>query len=63
MKATIDTKLSRSGKRTMYFPTIEGLRISRTNFSRKWEATNEGKQYISFHGVDKIKNLIKKIKK
>ena len=39
----IQTTKSKSGKRTMYFPTIEGKRLNRTNFVRRWEANDFGK--------------------
>ncbi|ANS03439.1 hypothetical protein [uncultured Mediterranean phage uvDeep-CGR2-KM19-C269] len=39
----IQRTLSKSGKRTMYYPTIEGKRLNRTNFAKKWEAGNFGK--------------------
>lgn len=38
MTYAIETKPSKSGKRTVYFPTVNGKRISITNFGRKWEA-------------------------
>ena len=40
------SKPSKSGKRTVYYPTIEGKRINATNFGKKWEATNLAKDYI-----------------
>lgn len=39
----IQTTKSKSGKRTMYYPTIEGRRVSNVNFARRWEANNFGK--------------------
>jgi hypothetical protein len=44
----INSKLSKSGKRTVYFPTIEGKRINGTNFTRKWEANEHGKRYVDY---------------
>tara|TARA_R100001244_G_scaffold124603_1_gene94462 strand:+ start:156 stop:311 length:156 start_codon:yes stop_codon:yes gene_type:complete len=43
MTYQITRTLSKSGKRTMFFPTINGKRITRTNFLRKWEAERLGK--------------------
>ena len=34
----IASKPSKSGKRTVYFPTINGKRLTSTNYARKWEA-------------------------
>jgi len=39
----MQTTLSKSGKRKMFYPTIEGKRLSNTNFARRWEAANFGK--------------------
>ena len=46
MAYKINSKPSNSGKLTVYFPTIDGMRISRTNYGRKWEAENLAKAYI-----------------
>lgn len=46
MSYAIHSKPGNSGKRTVYFPTIGGLRISRTNFARKWEACNLAEAYL-----------------
>jgi hypothetical protein len=47
MKFKIENKLSKSGKRKMFYPTIKGLRLTRTNFSKKWEAEREAKNFIA----------------
>jgi hypothetical protein len=39
----MQTTLSKSGKRKMFYPTIEGKRLSNVNFARRWEAANFGK--------------------
>jgi len=48
MEVVINSKLSKSGKRTVYFPTVNGLRITATNFGRKWEAQKLAKAYIEY---------------
>jgi len=50
MTITINKVLSKSGNRTLWFPTVDDKRITSTNFGRKWEAEKLGKLYI------KIKN-------
>jgi len=48
MTFELNKTLSKSGRRTMWFPTIEGKRITRTNFGTKWEAEKTGKLYLEF---------------
>jgi len=50
----INTTKSKSGKRTLFFATINEKRISRTNFSKKWESEKDAKSFIEFHGSEKI---------
>jgi len=38
MKYEIIKTTSRSGKRPMWYPTINGARLTRTNYGRRWEA-------------------------
>lgn len=38
MKYEIVKTVSRSGRRPMWYPTISDIRLSRTNYARKWEA-------------------------
>jgi hypothetical protein len=47
MTYEINRKPSKSGKRTLFFPTINGKRITRTNFSRRWEAVGLAKHVIT----------------
>lgn len=42
----INSKPSKSGKRTVYFPTINGMRINSVNFIRKWEAILCAKTFL-----------------
>lgn len=46
MTIEINKTLSKSGRRVMWFPTVEGKRITRTNFGKKWEAQNLAKLYL-----------------
>ena len=48
MTFELNKTLSKSGRRTMWFPTVEGKRITRTNFGAKWEAEKVGKLYLEF---------------
>jgi hypothetical protein len=57
MEFTIENKLSKSGKRKMFFPTINGKRLTKTNFSKKWEAETEAKNFIAHYGETKINNF------
>ena len=43
MTLSIHSKPSNSGKRTVYFPTLDGRRINSTNFGAKWEAVKFGR--------------------
>jgi len=47
MTFKIERKASNSGKRAMYYPTVNGLRITATNFARRWEAERLGKAYLA----------------
>lgn len=46
MSYQIVTQPSKSGKRMVYYPMVEGRRISRTNFARKWEARNLAEAFL-----------------
>ncbi len=46
MTYTISRKLNRTGKRVMFYPTINGQRITNTNFARKYDAKNLAVAYI-----------------
>ncbi|BAQ93056.1 hypothetical protein [uncultured Mediterranean phage uvMED] len=54
MTLTINRKPSKSGKRNVFFPTIEGKRLSRTNFTAKWEAVQFGRHCLA---ILKEKNI------
>lgn len=43
------------GSRVFYFPTVNGMRITKTNFARKYDARNLLKWYVANYG-DKMGN-------
>ena len=47
MTYQINRTPSKSGNRTLFFPTINGKRITNTNFLRKWEAVNLAKHVLT----------------
>ena len=47
----INSKLNKTGKRKVFYPTIDGKRLNNTNFTKKWEAINFAK-----HCVEILKN-------
>ena len=46
MTIQIHSKPSKSGKRTMFYPTINGNRITATLFGKKWEAQSLAERYL-----------------
>jgi len=62
MTTTIERIKSRSGKRTLFVPTIEGIRIGRTNFCRLWEAKKVLNNFLDANTEEEIKELIIKYK-
>lgn len=50
----INKKLNKTGKRNVFFATINNKRISRTNFTRKWEAERQAETFISNNDETKI---------
>jgi len=34
-------------KRVFFYPTVNGLRLNRTNFARQYDAISLGKQYLN----------------
>ena len=48
MTIEINKTLSKSGSRTLFFPTVNGKRITSINYARKWEAEKLGKLYVEF---------------
>lgn len=60
MTFEINSKKSNSGKRTVYYPTIMGHRLSNINFARKWEARRLALNVIEKLGEEKIMEIISK---
>ena len=54
MKYTINRQPSKSGKRAMFFVTVNGKRISRTNYARKWEAVRLYENILKNIGEEKF---------
>ena len=46
MKVEINKTLSKSGNRTLWFPTYNGKRITSTNFGKNWEAIKLGNLFL-----------------
>lgn len=46
MDYEINRKLNKTGKRVMFYPTINGQRINATLFARKYDARNLAVSYI-----------------
>ena len=46
MTFEINKTLSQSGKRVMWYPTVDGKRITTTNFGKKWEAEKLAKLFL-----------------
>lgn len=57
MEYTIVRTPSKSGKRTLFYPTINGKRLTRTNFARKYDARNLVKAAVAKYGVDKLQEM------
>ena len=50
----IVSKLSKTGRRTVYFPTVNGKRLTSTNFARKWEAERLLKEVVAKYGAERL---------
>lgn len=59
MEYTITRKLNKTGKRFVYFPTINGKRLTRTNYARKYDARAVVRRAITLYGVDKLNDMFK----
>ena len=59
MEFKINRTKSKTGKRILFFATIQGKRVGKTNFAKKWECEHNVKSFIEFHGDDKINEMIK----
>lgn len=54
IKYTINKKLNKTGKRPVFYGTINNKRISSTNFVRKWEAERQVIDFINNNDQNKI---------
>lgn len=52
-------KLNRTGKRTMFYPTVNGKRLTGTNFARKYDARSTLHNAINKYGEAKLYELTK----
>jgi len=50
----IEAKGSKTGKRTVYFATVNGKRLSTTNFARKWEAKRLLTDMVAKYGQERL---------
>lgn len=57
----IERKLNRTGKRIMFYPTVNGRRLTRTNFARKYDARNTLKNAVARYGEQKLYELTKPV--
>jgi len=55
MEYEINRKANKTGKRAVYFATVNGKRIGRTNWARKYDAKAEMRSLIERMGEEKIK--------
>ena len=60
IKYTMNRK--RKGSRTLFFVTIDGIRLNKTNYARKYDAENYLTALIRHYGVDGLLDLITKAK-
>lgn len=54
MKYKIERKLNRTGKHFVYYPTINGRRLSKTNWLRKYDAEALVTKAIEVYGKEKL---------
>lgn len=59
MEYTINRKLNKTGKHYVYYPTINGKRLTKTNWVRKYDAKALVKRAIEKYGVDRLKEVTK----
>jgi hypothetical protein len=53
----IERKLNKTGKRIVFYPTINGKRVTATNFARKYDARATLNNAISKYGEQKLYEL------
>lgn len=52
----------RKGSRTLFFPTIDGMRLNGTNYARKYDAENLVTAYHKHYGTERLLDLVAKAK-
>lgn len=45
------------GTRVFFYPTINGKRLNRTNYARKYDAEALVRKYIAHYGVEKLTEM------
>lgn len=50
---------SRSGRRFMYYPTVNGKRLSKTNFARKYDARGLLRRAVALYGEERLLEMSK----
>jgi hypothetical protein len=53
----IHRKSSKNGKRTLYYPTINGKRLNRTNYAQKWEAKRLLRAVVEEYGEKALEKM------
>jgi len=59
MEYTIHRIPSKSGKRVLFYATINGKRLTKTNWARKYDARNVVKRAIEIYGEEKLMEMVK----
>ena len=57
MEYAIHRKLNRTGKRIVFYPTINNKRLNSTNYVRKYDARGLVKTAIAKYGVEKLEKM------
>ncbi len=60
MEYVINKKANKTGKRSVFFITIFGKRVSSTNFIKKNEAIENFKSILKYYGEAKLTELANK---
>jgi hypothetical protein len=56
--AKVHKVLSKSGNRVLFFGEINGKRISKTNWARKWEAVNQLNAVLKMDDKEKLNKFL-----
>lgn len=46
------------GSRTLFYPTINGKRLNRINYARKYDAKNLVKAAVEKYGAEKLQEMV-----